>query len=119
MPFAATRVTGPGATIDHTPEADVAAGEVVVVGTRVGIATSPIAADALGSLARDGVWKLYKDPDDQDVFADGDPVYVNAEGQKATDDNGDSFFGFSVGAVEADDDYVIAELVSPGAPAVG
>ena len=36
----------------------VAAGEVVVIGSLVGVAPRPIAANALGSLAVEGVWEL-------------------------------------------------------------
>lgn len=47
-----------GKLLDHTPAAAVAAGEVVVLGALVGVAPRPIAANALGSVAVDGVFSL-------------------------------------------------------------
>jgi predicted RecA/RadA family phage recombinase len=45
-----------GDTIDHTPTADVAAGDVVVQGELVGVAKQPIKAGKLGALAVAGVF---------------------------------------------------------------
>lgn len=47
-----------GDILDHTPATAVAAGGVVVIGTLVGVAPRPIAANAVGSLAVDGVFAL-------------------------------------------------------------
>lgn len=47
-----------GKLLDHTPAAAVAAGEVVVLGALVGVAPRPIAANALGSVAVDGVFSM-------------------------------------------------------------
>lgn len=47
-----------GDLLDHTPAAAVAAGEVVVIGSLVAVAPRPIAANALGALAVDGVWQM-------------------------------------------------------------
>jgi len=49
-----------GETIDHTPVADVAAGDVVVQGDLVGVARTPIAAGRLGALAVVGVHDFAK-----------------------------------------------------------
>ncbi len=51
-----------GNTIDHTPApgSDLAAGDVVVQGDLIGVARTPIAANALGSLAVAGVFDLPK-----------------------------------------------------------
>ena len=45
-----------GASIDYTPGSAVAAGDVIVQGELIGVARTPIAANALGSLAVDGVF---------------------------------------------------------------
>ena len=45
-----------GAAIDYTPTADVAAGEVVVLGDLVGVAKQPIPANTPGALAVEGVF---------------------------------------------------------------
>lgn len=47
-----------GDILDHTPSSAVAAGEVVVIGAIIGVAPRPIAANALGSLAVEGVWEM-------------------------------------------------------------
>ena len=49
-----------GKSIDYTPGSDVAAGDVVVQGELVGVARTPIAASALGSLAVTGVFDFPK-----------------------------------------------------------
>jgi predicted RecA/RadA family phage recombinase len=47
-----------GDILNHTPGSAVAAGEVVVIGSLVAVAPRPIAANALGSLAIEGVWAM-------------------------------------------------------------
>jgi len=47
-----------GDVLDYTPGSAVAAGEVVVIGAMVAVAPRPIAANALGALAVEGVWSM-------------------------------------------------------------
>lgn len=47
-----------GDLLDYTPSSTVAAGDVVVIGSLVGVAPRPIAANSLGSLAIEGVWEF-------------------------------------------------------------
>lgn len=47
-----------GDVLDYTPGSAVAAGDVVVIGSLVGVAPRPIAANALGSLAISGVFSM-------------------------------------------------------------
>ena len=47
-----------GDVLDYTPGTAVAAGDVVVIGSLVGVAPRPIAANALGSLAVEGVFSM-------------------------------------------------------------
>lgn len=49
-----------GEMIDYTPSADVAAGDVIVQGSIVGIALSAIPANTLGALAVNGVFRVPK-----------------------------------------------------------
>ena len=44
--------------LDYTPSSAVAAGEVVVLGSLVAVAPRPIAANAMGSVAIEGVWEM-------------------------------------------------------------
>ena len=47
-----------GDLLDYTPASAVAAGDVIVIGSLVGVAPRPIAANATGSLAVEGVFAL-------------------------------------------------------------
>lgn len=47
-----------GDVLDYTPGSAVAAGDVVVIGSLVGVAPRPIAANALGALAISGVFSM-------------------------------------------------------------
>ena len=47
-----------GDLLDYTPGSAVAAGEVVVIGSLVGVAPRAIAANALGALAVEGVYEI-------------------------------------------------------------
>jgi predicted RecA/RadA family phage recombinase len=49
-----------GRYLDHTPVADVAAGTVVFVGAIAAVAPLDIAADTLGALDTEGVYKVIK-----------------------------------------------------------
>ena len=94
-----------GKSIDYTPGADVAAGDVVVQGSLVGIAKTPIAANALGALAITGVFDAVKDSSDialgASLFwdADGDPVGGDAgTGAVSTTRTSNTFCGFALAA---------------------
>jgi predicted RecA/RadA family phage recombinase len=56
----ATRYQSSGDVIDYTPGSAVTGGDVIVLGSVVGIATQDIAANAKGSLALEGVFKVPK-----------------------------------------------------------
>ena len=56
----ATRYQSNSCSIDYTPGSAVTAGDVIVQGSVVGIATQDIAASVKGSLALDGVFKVPK-----------------------------------------------------------
>lgn len=47
-----------GESVDHTPEADVAAGDIIKIGKIVGIAKLDIKAGELGALALVGVYEI-------------------------------------------------------------
>jgi predicted RecA/RadA family phage recombinase len=75
-----------GNQIDYTPEADVAAGAVVVLNDLIGIAKTPIAANKLGALAVGGVFDVAKDNDATTgtVFLKDQPVYWDTDAQQAS-----------------------------------
>ena len=73
-----------GCAIDYTPVGDLAAGAVVVQGDLVGIARTPISANALGSLAVEGVFDFPKATGGSTAIAAGALVYWDAGNQRAT-----------------------------------
>ena len=77
-----------GASIDYTPGAAVAAGDVVVQGELVGVAKTPIAASTLGSLAVDGVFDFAKSTSGGSAIAAGAVVYWDDTNNVATTSTG-------------------------------
>lgn len=73
-----------GSSIDHTPGADVAAGDVLVIGDLVAVAERPIAAGKLGALAVEGMRSFPKATGASTALAQGAIVYWNAALQVAT-----------------------------------
>jgi len=73
-----------GTSIDYTPAADVAAGDVIVQGELVGVARTPIAAGALGSLAVDGVFDFAKAAGGGTAISAGANVYWDDTNNVAT-----------------------------------
>jgi len=81
-----------GNSIDYTPSADVAAGEVVVQGDLIGVAKTPIAADKLGALAVTGVFDFPKAAGGGTAITAGTTVYWDEadEEAKADSETGDN-----------------------------
>ncbi len=75
-----------GARIDHTPVAAVAAGDVIVQGELVGVASIDIGAGALGALAVEGVFDFPKSTAASSALATGVDAYWDAVVLEATDD---------------------------------
>jgi len=109
-----------GNTIDYTPSSAVAAGDVVVQGSILGIAKIPIAASALGALATVGVFDVAKATGAINLGAavywdaDGNPVGGTAgTGAATTTSGGNTFMGFAVLAAESGDTTVRVLLLKP------
>ena len=88
-----------GDAIDFTPTVDVAAGEVVVQDSLVGVAKVPIPANTLGALATRGTFDLPKDS--ATVFGAGQTVYWDDATNQASD-TGTIVFGKAVAGAPAD-----------------
>jgi predicted RecA/RadA family phage recombinase len=73
-----------GRSIDYTPGSAVAAGDVIVQGELVGIARTPIAANALGSLAVAGVFDFAKATGGGTAITAGANVYWDDTNNVAT-----------------------------------
>ena len=79
----ATRIAT-GNSVDYTPGAAVAAGDVVVLGSRVLVAVKLIAASALGALASTGAFRFPKGILSGDAIAVGVVVYWDAGNEVIT-----------------------------------
>ncbi len=73
-----------GLRIDYTPGSAVAAGDVVVIGEMVAVATEPIAANALGAVDVEGVFSFPKGVTSTDAITAGAKLYWNASGSVVT-----------------------------------
>ena len=73
-----------GASIDYTPGADVAAGDVVVQGDLVGVAKLDSKAGKLGALAVEGVFDFAKATGVGTALAAGTTVYWDDAANVAT-----------------------------------
>ena len=101
-----------GASIDHTPAADVAAGEVVVQGDLVGVAKQPIPANQLGALAVQGVFDVAKATGAGTALATGTTAYWDDAAKVATATAaGNKLLGKVVKAA-GDDDAVVRVRLS-------
>jgi len=75
-----------GECIDYTPGSAVTAGDVVIQGDLVGIATRPIAAGTTGALAVSGIFDIVKASGT--VFTAGQKVYWDASNKVAVTTDG-------------------------------
>ena len=104
----AAYVRADGNTINYTPGTAVAGGEVVVVSEYlIGVATSPIAANALGSLQIEGIVEVDKA---SGALSAGDVVYFDEADDEVNTDSGNPFFGKVVEAAESGDATVKVKL---------
>jgi len=76
-----------GNSIDYTPAADVAAGDVIVQGDLVGVAKLDIPADVLGALAVTGVFDFPKATGVGTAIAAGATVYWDVADTEAKEDS--------------------------------
>ena len=99
-----------GLSIDYTPDAAIAAGQVVVLGKTCFVAKTPIAADALGALAAAGVYDVLKTGALE--FDVGEAVHWNDTTNLATKTTTDVYMGVAVKAAAAADATVRTHLRS-------
>lgn len=100
-----------GDSVDHTPSADVSAGDVVVQGDLVGVAKLNTAADTLGALAVTGVFDFSKATGVGTAITAGAPVYWNDTTNLATAvAAGSKLLGKAVADASDDDETVRVRL---------
>ena len=104
-----TRYVQKGEAVDYRPTEAVAAGDVIVQGSLVGVARLDIEAGTLGSLAVVGVFDAPKAFGEIEV---GTPLYWDAENKQASvTQSGKQYLGKSV-AFAADNDEVVRVLLN-------
>ena len=102
-----------GDSIDFTPGADVAAGDVVVQGDLVSVAKLDIKTSQLGALAVVGVFDFPKATGAATAIAAGAKVYWDEADQQAKEDDetgANKLIGKTVAAVGDDDATVRVRL---------
>jgi predicted RecA/RadA family phage recombinase len=100
-----------GKSVDYTPAVAVDAGDVVVQGELVGVATRDIAADALGALAVEGVFDVDKDTGSGTAITAGADIYWDSGNEVATTTVGSNkYMGKAVEAADDDDEKVRVRL---------
>jgi predicted RecA/RadA family phage recombinase len=89
-----------GKVIEFTPSSALSAGQPVLVGSSLlTIATQPIAANAAGSVATEGVWSIAKATGNGTAINAGTVVYWdNANSVVTSNSSGTVRCGISVGA---------------------
>ena len=98
-----------GDSIDFTPSADVAAGDIVKLGSLVGVSKLDIRAGELGALALVGVYEIATNGT---AIAAGAVVSVDPGTGKVCDPGaaGAVKFGHAIGAAAATDTLVLVRL---------
>jgi len=119
-----------GRSVDYTPTSDIAAGEVVVIGSYVGIATEAISSNDVGAISLAGVFDVVQEAL---AITNGVEVYWDADGSSVggtasagcatTTASGNTFMGFAIATTEATDETVrivlrSSETTTSGALAV-
>ena len=101
-----------GRAVDYTPSADVAAGDVVVQGDLAGVARTPIAANAPGSVAVWGVFDIAKASGAGAGITVGTKVYWDATNKVATATAGTNKFLGKTTKAAADADATVRVRLS-------
>lgn len=99
-----------GNTIDYTNSGatKIAAGDVVSLTSRIGIAAGDIAASAVGALAVEGVFEIDKTA--SLAISLGDAVYFDTTNKKITKTNTDVPAGWAIKAAAAADTTVLVKI---------
>ena len=100
-----------GESIDFLPDRDIAAGEIVIRNSLVGVARIPVKKGTLGSLALSGVFDVTKPV--RCAFSVGAAVYWDAARQSAVT-SGDQLLGLAAESSRVNDSHVRVILNSGG-----
>lgn len=86
-----------GDVIPFTASADQVAGDMLAIGSIVGMVTHPVANGAVGSLQIEGVVEVEKNSSSDDITA-GAALYLNSSKKIVTTASGNTFAGHAVAA---------------------
>lgn len=112
----ATNFIQPGKNIDYVASSDIESGDVVILGSRCGVALTDIANGSTGSVATEGVWDL--PCKSADVIEKYDDLYYDAENEELTlTSSGNTFAGMAVTAAGNGVITVKVKLLGPAKPA--
>lgn len=96
-----------GHNVPFTAAADVASGEVVVVGELIGINSHDVVTGEEGIMDRTGVYEVEKEAV---AFLQGDIVYYDAASKKADNDNLNPVLGYAYKSALAGDAKMLVIL---------
>lgn len=95
-----TKFVQPGEVIDYTAGADIASGQVVLMGARIGVALKAIANGETGPMQVTGVFNIAKSSTDN--MAQGALLYWdNTKSRLTTAATGNTLAGFAAAAAAA------------------
>lgn len=98
-----------GETLDYIPAAAQEAGDIVSLGTRVGVVGEDVAAGELGHVHVEGVYQM---PKDSAAITLGAAVYYNAaSGVVTATATGNVPAGYAAAAAAAADSYALVKLL--------
>lgn len=106
----ATYVRNSTQTIDYVAGATIAAGQVVIAGSLVGVAHEPIANGDTGSLSIDGEYDFAKTA--TVTFAVGDPLYFDESANTVGTTNTDALIGYCTRATTSGSDAVVRGVLA-------
>jgi len=100
-----------GKSLDYTPGGAVAAGDVIVQGTLVGVALRAIAANRKGALCVSGVLSFPKDTTSGSALSVGAEVYWDAGNEVVTTTSAGNTYVGKVVKAAADSDTTVDVLL--------
>ena len=101
-----------GHTIDYIPETDITAGDVVIIGSLVGVAKLDIKAGTLGGLALIGAFDITKANGEGTAIAAGTIVFWDADNKVVTTVGGNNKYIGKVIADAGDDDITARVIIN-------
>lgn len=99
-----------GETLDYTPDADVTAGSIVPLTSRIGIAAAPISAGETGTLQMEGVFRFPK-ASGEEIQMGAAVFYDAATSAITTAADGNTPAGYAAAPALAKDSGVLVKLL--------